>query len=368
MPLESIDTRDPTPRYLQVRRILEEKVRTGDYRPGNRIPGERDLARDLGVSQMTVNKAILALCADGWLRREAGNGTFVRDEFRPPVPDVVRIGFAVRTATERIGSDYYLSGLLQGIQRAVTNEPISLTLFEITHAEVFGRLANAPVDGLLLVDVLHTSAGEVARLAEAGKRIVIVGAEAGSLRIPYVDADNYQGGLDAMQHLMREGHSRIAGVFSYANASNTRRRLEAYRDALSSAGIVPPHCGVIGDDDPECDLHALRAGVARMLRGPQRPTAFYCGGYALAQEVIAVAAEQGLAVPDDVSVVGFDDPVAARDSSPSLTTVHQPLKEIGWRATTRLVEWLRTHEEPSPPGEVLPATLQVRESTTSLRG
>src|SRR5262249_53994776 len=94
---KKVDKTDPIPRYLQVRKILEETIRSGQYGRGSRLPGEREIARDLNVSQMTVNKAVLALVQDGWLHRETGNGTFVRSDFRPPAPTILRLGFAVPT-------------------------------------------------------------------------------------------------------------------------------------------------------------------------------------------------------------------------------------------------------------------------------
>src|SRR5260221_13879302 len=87
-----VDKSDPIPRYLQVRQILEENIRSGQYGTGGSLPGEREIARLLNVSQMTVNKAVLALVQDGWLHREIGNGTFVRRNFQPPGPEIRRIG------------------------------------------------------------------------------------------------------------------------------------------------------------------------------------------------------------------------------------------------------------------------------------
>src|ERR1051325_10093685 len=90
--IDKIDKKNPIPRYLQVKQFLEERVRAGTYRAGTRLPGERDLAQELGVSQMTVNKGIMALVDAGWLYREHGNGTFVSAGFRPPLPATLQIG------------------------------------------------------------------------------------------------------------------------------------------------------------------------------------------------------------------------------------------------------------------------------------
>src|SRR5581483_3470059 len=109
-------------------------------------------------------------------------------------------------------------------------------------------------------------------------------------------------------------------------------------------------------------LEPVHAQVTQLLSRTPRPTAFFCGGYYLALEAMKAVQEAGLCLPDEVSVVGFDDPVTARYLSPPLTTVHQPLEEMGRHATLELLDWLRTHEEP-PLRTVLPATLRVRGTT-----
>lgn len=374
MPKSPIDKTDPMPRYLQVRRVLEESVRSGQYRPGSQLPGERELAQQLQVSQMTVNKAILALVGDGWLRREIGKGTFVNDGFRPPLPEVLRIGFAVPVTAEFVQEDYYLGALLRGIQRAVTNAPVSLTLLETPTDSLYERLIEAPVDGFLLTDVLDRCLDDVQRLAQAGRKMVLLGADREPLHVPFVDSDNYGGARAAVEHLLGLGHRRIAGVFAYTNTCNTRHRVRAYLETLREHRIeAPPEfLMAFGNIYPPEFLMAagkiypllepVHTQIAQLLTGTPRPTAFFCGGYYLALEAMKAAQEAGLRLPDDISIVGFDDPVSARYVSPPLTTVHQPLEEMGRHATLKLLHWLRTQEEP-PLRDVLPATLRIRGTT-----
>src|SRR5581483_8162918 len=286
-----IDKTDPMPRYLQVRRVLEESVRSGQYRPGSQLPGERELAQQLQVSQMTVNKAILALVNDGWLRREIGKGTFVSDGFRPPLPEVLRIGFAVPTTAEVAQEDFYLGALLRGIQRAVTNAPVSLTLLETPTDSLYERLIEAPVDGFLLTDVLDRCLDDVQRLAQAGRKMVILGADREPLHVPFVDSDNYGGARAAVEHLLSLGHRRIAGVFAYSGSCNTRHRLRAYQETLRAHGIAAPpeYTLTFGNIYPL--LEPVHAQVTQLLSRTPRPTAFFCGGYYLALEAMKAVQE-----------------------------------------------------------------------------
>src|SRR5579871_2494084 len=119
--INKIDKKNPLPRYLQVRHLLETRIRTGTYRPGVRLPGERDLAQELGVSQMTVNKSILAMVDAGWLYREQGKGTYIAEGFRPPLPATLPIGIVSRVEAGRVQEDYYLGSLFRGIQQGAAD-------------------------------------------------------------------------------------------------------------------------------------------------------------------------------------------------------------------------------------------------------
>lgn len=358
----TINKNDPIPRYLQVRRILEHAVRTGQYRPGSQLPGERELAVEMQVSQMTVNKAILTLVSDGWLRREIGRGTFVPHDFHPPQPAVLRIGFAIPYPLENASEDHYLGPLLRGIQRAVTNESVSLNLLETPFDSFYTRLNDASLDGFLLTDVVDECLADVRKLAAEGKRMVILSTERDSLPVPSVDSDNLGGAQEAMEHLISLGHRRIGGLFTYTDSSNSRQRLRAYTETLRKHGLDVPEDCCIALDRSHSIPDVLAAGIRAMLAKPDRPTAYFCGGYYIALETIQAAREAGVRIPEDLSVVGFDDPVSASYLTPPLTTVRQPLEEMGYKATHMLLRWLRHHEEPSA-HKVLPARLKVRGST-----
>jgi DNA-binding LacI/PurR family transcriptional regulator len=361
MAKQLIDKNDPIPRYLQVRRCLEEAILAGRYRPGAQLPGERELAQEMQVSQMTVNKALQAMTRAGWLRREVGKGTFVRENFRPPVPAILRLGFAVPTTVEDAQEDFYLGPLLRGIQRAITNAPVNLTIIETSTDAFLERLMEAPIDGCLLTDVLDRRYADVQQFVEAGRKVVLLGVGREPLPVPYVDSDNYGGARAALEHLLSLGHRRVAGAFAYMNRCNTRDRLRGYQDVLREQDITVPSEYVITFGDAYTQLEPLHTLTAQLLARDPRPTAFFCGGYYIALEVIQAVQEAGLRIPEDISVVGFDDPRSASYLAPPLTTVYQPLEEMGKRATLKLLQWLRTHQEPSC--EVLPAALRVRGST-----
>jgi LacI family transcriptional regulator len=119
---------------------------------------------------------------------------------------------------------------------------------------------------------------------------------------------------------------------------------------------------IIATEDAFASTMERNDQVGCVLSQPGRPTAFFCAGYYSALETLQVLREMGLRVPEDVSLIAFDDPMSARHITPPLTTVRQPLEAMGRVALERLLTWMTTGEPPSR-HEVLETELVVRGST-----
>ncbi len=192
-------------------------------------------------------------------------------------------------------------------------------------------------------------------------------------RIPYVTVDpqgddpggpsigcaSFRGGYLATRHLLELGHRRVATITGPTGALASRLRLAGYREALTEAGVpvteelVRP--GAWGFPDGYAEGQAL-------LGLPQPPTAVFAGSDLQAMGVVRAAADQGLRVPDDISVVGFDDLPLVQWLNPPLTTVRQPLVEMAETAT-RMVLQLSRGEQPPATSLELAVELVVRAST-----
>ncbi|MFD7962983.1 LacI family DNA-binding transcriptional regulator [Streptomyces zaomyceticus] len=176
--------------------------------------------------------------------------------------------------------------------------------------------------------------------------------------VPSVGSANWSGGVAATRHLVELGHRRIAIITGPEDVLCSLARLDGYRSALGMAGL---------ESDPALirfgDFH-VEGGYAHaldLLRLPDRPTAIFAGSDLQALGVMEAARVCGLRVPEDLSVVGYDDVMIARWSSPALTTVHQPLRQMGEEAVQMLLR-LRAGE-PSVTRLELATSLVVRNST-----
>ncbi len=218
-------------------------------------------------------------------------------------------------------------------------------------------------DGVILVTTDLDPALQDELRALGLPRVVVDPAGVPALDAPTIGATNWAGGLSATEHLIRLGHRRIGFVAGRPELWCSRARLDGYRAGLETAGLsVDPELVVPGEFDYES---GFRAGE-RLLAAAEPPTAVFAASDQMALGVYEALRRRGLRVPDDVSVVGFDDLPEARWSSPPLTTVRQPMTEMGKLAVRMLLRLVRGEEVDTPRVE-LATELVVRDSTAPAR-
>ncbi|GII81963.1 transcriptional regulator [Sphaerisporangium rufum] len=176
--------------------------------------------------------------------------------------------------------------------------------------------------------------------------------------VPFVGATNWRGGHMATRHLTGLGHRRIA-MINGPDHPFCRARLAGYRSALAEAGLPADSALVVRGP---LTREGGQAAARELLSRPDRPTAIFTANDLQALGVYLAARELGLAIPRDLSVVGFDDLPVVAWVDPPLTTVHQPLYEMA-AAATELAMSLGRGEEMTQVGLEIATTLTVREST-----
>jgi LacI family transcriptional regulator len=213
------------------------------------------------------------------------------------------------------------------------------------------RLAGTLVDGAIIVT-------PSALMPDSPIPIVAIDPHTGPGGHPTVDSDSAGGARVATQHLIDLGHRRIAHIRGRGGLASAQLREAGYRESLEAAGI-PFDPELVRDGEYQAAL--TTQGARELLTLPDRPTAVFAANDKSALGVMAVARELGLRVPEDVSIIGFDDIPEAASATPPLTTMAQPLHDLGARALTMLIDLLHGDEVP---GHVeLPAEIVVRAST-----
>ena len=197
-------------------------------------------------------------------------------------------------------------------------------------------------------------------LLDAGNQIVVVDRALSTLRADSITSDNYEGGYQAVEHLLELGHRRIGFVISNLAHETIQGRWAGAQDAMRAAGvpIEPLLVFTEGDELPGSGYE----GAASILRHKNPPTAIFAFNELMALGVLRFAYEQNIPVPKHLSVIGFDDMMMAKYSTPSLTTIRQPKNELGQKAAEILLR--RVQGDDSPIERLtLPTELVVREST-----
>jgi LacI family transcriptional regulator len=222
-------------------------------------------------------------------------------------------------------------------------------------------LASHDTDGVILV-TSELTADQLDQLRAADIPLVVVDpVNPPPLDLPSVGATNWAGGLAATEHLLHLGHRRIGAIAGPGDYLCSRARIDGYRSALERAG-VPFDPALVRNGDFQHEGGFARG--AELLGLPDRPTAIFAGSDQQAFGVYEAARQSGLRIPQDLSVVGFDDLPVARWVSPPLTTVRQPLAEMGSTAAQMLGDLIEGVPLRSNRVE-LSTTLIVRESTAA---
>jgi LacI family transcriptional regulator len=219
------------------------------------------------------------------------------------------------------------------------------------------------IDGLILLTA-GTGADWLRRTLPRGVPAVLLhnsedDADHDSIRI-----DNRLGARMAVDHLLDLGHRRIALICGPPGNTDAAERLLGFREALTARGLkADPRLELPGDFGEES---GFRAGE-RLAGRAHPPTAIFAANDAMAIGCLAALRGRGLRVPEDVSLVGFDDIPIARYLTPALTTVQVPIAEIGGRALERLVTVIQSGRETEKQHDVVMPTLAVRASTAAMR-
>lgn len=363
------DGRDPL--HRRIANTIATDIEEGRYVRGRALPSEVRLAAQFGVSRGTLRQALTRLRADGYLEVVPGRGTFVR-RTTPRRPEARRrvVGVVVPWVSRPA-----LPDVLTAIEDELHGRGYSMLVgssgnMPAQEAGRLHRILEEGVSGLIVYPLDHPDAQIYARLVEEAFPLVLVDRHLVGLHIDAVLPDNVGGAYAAVSHLIALGHRRVAFVSS-DNLSTTSvlERMQGYQQALAAHGLeqdpsfvftglpaVPPHAE---DRQRVIVENALR--VKRFLQG--RPvTAVFALHDRIALSVLEAARLLGRRVPEEISVVGFDDDPVASASSIALTTVAQPREEIG-RLAARLVLDRIEGRRAEVARIVLPTSLVARRST-----
>lgn len=336
-------------------------------KPRKQVTSLQDLADLAGVSRATASRAlndnpvISAKTRKKLQALAAKHGYSINRQardFRLQRTGVISVVFMLNVESEQHMSDPFFLDMLGGIADALAEHDYDL------------YLAHAPIENVLDLSgsrVIQQSDGvifigqeeqheELNELAARGTRMVVWGYPVAEKKYVVVGGDNVGGGYKATQHLLELGRSRVA-FFGTTNNPENEARYEGHLQALREAGIEPDPMLKI---DVPFEIHHARDVIADVLEAKVDLDSVVCASDVIALATLSTFQELGLRVPDDISVVGYDDISLAAYSSPQLTTVRQNIRHAGRILVESILGLIRGEDVPDT---TLASELVVRKSS-----
>jgi len=321
------------PLYVSVKEALTEAINSDHFQSGIRMPSTKELSRQMSVSLVTAHRALQELVAVGLIERTRGRGTYVVENHRDIRPRL-RIGVVLHP--EDSLANLYHSQVLEGMHCAAVEHRADLVLLG------FDRDVRQDAHGYVVVGPTSEELDDLADRIGNKAPIVVIGSPSDREDVTSIGTDNSDLAWHAVNHLYQLGHRRVGFVIGEIGCSNCRDRREGFIDACKSLGISEKNRPVIETDGWQLkpdDKHKLN----RML-GEDGLTAVFAGNYYLALDVYQAATTSGLKIPEDLTVVGVDDPQSAAHLKPALTTFRRPLTELGHAAIVEISKYLGDQE------------------------
>lgn len=335
-----LDHNSPLPLYYQLYEILKRQIETGEIAYGEKLPSESEMMQDYGIGRLTVRGALSQLVNMGYLEKMHGKGTFCR---YTPAPKPRR---SIDVLLD-IEDSYFIPYYMKSISQVLADNECDIRIGDTKnsseeiclHLERILRIGSSGV--ILQPD--HKS-GEIPermielfdRLAAAQIPYIFIDSTYGLEGASYVSLNETMGGRMVAEYFLALGHKRAATLYVDGFKDSLQRRdgfLRVYfeRD-LPEPACFPYHEGVLAE-------------IARGVR-EKRFTAIFCYNDSYAIDLMQYMKSQGISVPGDLSVIGFDDAVIATTVEPALSSIAHPKQKIGEETAMVLLDFIEKRRRP----------------------
>lgn len=330
---------------------------------GRRRPTMRDVADHARVSVSTVS---YVLNDSGPVAAERRNRVLDAVEVLKYSPNESARNLKRRSAST-IGmvvpelTNQFFAMVAEGVQKAAAARDVLVVLVvpdatEQAEEKQAQLLRSQRIVGVVYLSGTGSMPASIYELARSGP-VVLVDEQIPGMDLPAVVCESRKGARAVAAHVLEQGHRRVAVIGGPPALWTAQQRLAGYREAFAGAGLDPDEVPVYAGDYRQASGREL---AVKALNAEPRPTALICANDLMAIGAMEHCREVGLCVPDDVSIVGFDDLPLSVLLTPRLTSVRQPAHDMGFRAATALFDLLENGESGAI-GE-LPATIQLRDS------
>lgn len=321
------------PKYMEIYEWIRKQIEQGDLKPGAKVRSENELLQLFPVSRQTVRQALSRLEADGLVERRRGSGTYVRKKHTHS--SAGRRSRQIAVVTTYI-DEYIFPKIIRSIEEAIRENNYTIQV-ACTHnsiemeRRILRQLADEDiVSGLIIESVKsalpNPNRGLYRELQGKQIPVLFMNSYYPEVKAPHVSMDDRQAGKAATEYLIGKGHKRIGAIFK-SDDGQGHLRYQGYVEAMREAGIEIREDKILWIDTG--DVEEMMSDKERYLRRLSGITACVCYNDTVASRLMAICAESGMKLPEELSVIGIDDADISGDSPVPLTTIHNPLHRLG---------------------------------------
>lgn len=358
------------PKYYMLMEELKSAILSGLIKPGEKLPSENDLSEKYAISRHTVRKALSILTNEGYIMAEHGRGTYCSDRMKNHISSK-----NIAVVTTYI-SDYIFPRLIQGIDNVLTANGYSIILKNTGNsrkheARCLEDIMTKNIDGLIIEpsksDIYCRNISQYDNLDRLGIPYVFIqGIYLPLKEKPSILMDDVQGGYMITKFLLELGHKNIIGIFKVDDSQGVARH-KGFVKALNEKNILYNPDNVIWFHTEDREIKPVEVIKTKIL-SEEKFDGVVCYNDQIALEIIGVLKEQGIQVPKDVSVTGYDDSLIAQNGPVRLTTIAHPKERLGEMAAELLLEKINGIEDKdSRVARIIEPDMIIRESSMDRR-
>ncbi|MFH1905387.1 MAG: GntR family transcriptional regulator [bacterium] len=343
--------------YQKLKLDLKKAIINKKFLSGDCLPSENSLARKYNISRPSVRKALFELEKEALIFKKPGKGTFVRDritEFIKPktAPENLIIGVNFNF-NKYIGANWYYNQLMGSIIRTSFNLGCTMQLISNLNGITRNR-----IDGIIWGLPAREEFKIIHNISRADIPIIIVNRTPDNNNLNYITTDHRDAVFRGIEYLFNLNHRKICFIGSSFTESPNRERLEGYVDAFAKNSVEIDN-NLIFEVEPAIKEQTYQQ-IFEIISKNNFSALFLAGG-AFAASALKAIYDKGLKVPDDISIVCFDDIEGIEEHpGPPLTSIRQPLSEMGKRTVHGLISLVQNRHAKIT--EVIPSEFVMRES------
>ncbi|WP_462409483.1 substrate-binding domain-containing protein [Neobacillus sp. Marseille-QA0830] len=334
-------------KYIIIKEKIKDWIFSGEIKPGDKIYSENEMMKMFNVSRHTIRQAIGDLVHEGWLYREQGAGTFCSTRLTKessPVPSFEqKTGKNIGVITTYI-SDYIFPSIIRGIESYLTEKGYTLSLACTNNdtdkeKQCLQMMLNRNIDGLIVEPTKSSNFNPniqyYLELEQNNIPYLMINQFYSQLMPPHIVINDENGGYMATEHLIKLGHEKILGLFKTDDLQGVNR-MKGFIRAFREHGVTVPPDSLFTYNTEERYVQLIQR-LKGVINNSSRPTAIVCYNDELAIHVLELLRNLGLSVPDDISIVGYDDSFLAEATDTKLTTVAHPKMQMGMDAAKWII-------------------------------